>query len=214
MAHPSYYVDDVRVPSVTTVIGCRQEAGGLIAAANKLGLEGKTVQEEWYGNAATLGSIVHERVEAFIRNRKPDLSGYPKDLISKSRTAMRAFLEWWEQTNLSPVKTEVSLVSKKFRYGGTLDAFQSGPKRFLFDWKTSKHLNSDYIIQIAAYRQLWNENFPRERVHMAHLVRFGKEDGDFEHRLLTKIQLDRGWEAFMCLREIYDLQKELKKVIR
>ena len=69
----------------------------------------------------------------------------------------------------------------------------------------------DYLIQIAAYGELWNENAPDESKRLTggfHLVRFSKEFGDMEHRHFP--QLDDGWTMFKLLRQAYELDKVLK----
>jgi hypothetical protein len=78
------------------------------------------------------------------------------------------------------------------------------------DWKTSNGVYQDYIIQIAAYRNLWEENYPDKPITGGfHLLRFSKEHADFTHHYWNDV--DEGWEQFKLFRKAYDLDKILKK---
>src|SRR5262249_45928265 len=105
---------------------------------------------------------------------------------------------------------EVGLVSEKHKFGGTLDAILLGNRRAMGDWKSSNKIYPEYMIQIAAYGKLWEENHPDQPIDGGyHLLRFDKEVGDFNHHFWR--QLDRAWEAFLHLRELYEIDIELKK---
>ena len=52
----------------------------------------------------------------------------------------------------------------------------------LLDYKTSNGVYSDMLIQLAAYKNLWEENRPDLPITGGcHLLRFAKERGDFAH---------------------------------
>jgi len=108
-------------------------------------------------------------------------------------------------------ETEITLVSEAHRFGGTPDAigYLDG-KLCLLDWKTSNAVYSDYLIQLAAYKVLWEENRPQYPLEGGfHLLRFAKEHGDFSHHFYPN--LDEAWRQFVLLREAYDIDKQLKK---
>lgn len=70
--------------------------------------------------------------------------------------------------------------------------------------------NSDYLLQLAAYRQLWEENHPDQPlIGGFHLCRFSKDHGDFSHHYYP--ELGTAWEMFKRLREAYEFDKELRK---
>ena len=212
MAHPIYKLkNDQRVPSVTTIIGRFKEAGGLIHWAWQLGKEGKDYREV-RDDAANAGTLAHQAVEAFIRGQS---FVYPEEseIVQKARKAFGAFIEWAEQTQLKATHTEVSMISEKHKYGGTMDALLISGKRSVGDWKSSNALYPEYLVQIAAYGKLWEENHPDEPITGGyHLLRFDKTNGDYTHKWWDN--LDEAWEAFLLLRRLYDIDKNLKARIK
>lgn len=202
-----YLADGARVPSVTTVISRFKDAGGLIHWAWALGKEGKDYKEE-RDKAADAGTLAHAAVEAWIHEQPYAFEG-PDEICGKARKAFDAFLSWAGQSQLKITHTEVPLISEKYRFGGTLDAMTISGKRALMDWKSSNRTYGEYLIQVRAYGQLWNENFPADPVTGGYdLVRFDKTYGDFHHHHWD--ELEGAWKAFLNLRELYDLDKELK----
>src|SRR4051812_49001683 len=194
--------DGVRLPSVTTILSRFKDSGGLLYWANQAGLDGKTLDEARMP-AATAGTMAHELVEAHINKRPaPELVGNA-DTVSKARAAFATFLKWSEINKLQIRHTEVSLVSEKHRFGGRLDAIGiSGNQLILLDWKTSNAVYVDYILQLAGYKILWEENYPdHELVGGYHLCRFAKEEGDFAHHYFPR--LDAEVETFLAMRELY-----------
>jgi hypothetical protein len=98
---------------------------------------------------------------------------------------------------------EVPLVSGTHRFGGTPDAVgEFDAKLVLLDWKTGNSVYADYLLQLAAYKELWEENYPDHPITGGfHLCRFGKETGDFAHHYYPA--LDEAWEAFRYMRTLY-----------
>lgn len=200
--------DGTKVPGTTTIIGRFKEAGGLIHwswECGKKGLDYREVRDQ----AADAGTLAHELVERWINKQPLDITG-PDEVVKKARNAFSAFLEWADQTRLQVTHTEVRLISEKYQYGGTLDAMLVNGKFALGDWKTSNRIYGDYLIQLAAYGNLWAENFPDQPITGGyHLMRFAKEHGDFSHHYFS--ELNEAFEAFVLMRRLYDLDKQLKK---
>ena len=196
------------VPSVTTIIGRFKESGGLIHWAWTEGCEGRDYRET-RDAAASSGTLAHKMVECEIRGRKFDEGGLAGHLLEKANRALVMYREWAAQTQLVPVQTEVRLVSERHQFGGTLDAISCAGRRALLDWKTSGGIYVDYMIQLAAYRGLWDEAHPDEPIDGGcHLIRFSKEDADFGHYYWS--DLSDAWEAFILMRRLYDLDRQLK----
>ena len=212
MAHPVYRLKDgTRVPSVTTVLSRFKDAGGLIHWAWTLGKEGKDYREE-RDRAADAGTLAHEAVEAFVHGLSPRF-GEDAEIAGKAERAYGAFREWATQTQLQVTETEVSMISEKHKFGGTMDALLVSGKRAVGDWKSSNALYPEYLIQVAAYGMLWEENHPDEPITGGyHLLRFDKTYGDFTHKWWG--ELDTAKKAFLLMRELYELDKELKQRIK
>lgn len=201
------------VPSVTTIIGRFKDSGGLLYWANKAGLEGKTLDEA-RAPSATAGTMAHSLVEAHLMgNPEPQLTG-DADTVSKARHAYISYLKWEAMTHLEIRYAEVPLVSEKYRFGGRLDAIGVvGNELVLVDWKTSNSVYADYLLQLAAYQILWEEAYPEHAIVGGfHLCRFAKEEGDFGHHHYPR--LDKEAVAFLKMRELFDLVKDIEKRVK
>lgn len=197
--------DGTRVPGVTTVIGGQLawNKNALMYWAWEQGKEGKDFRET-RDEAADLGTRIHALIEMEMRGQRPP--EIPKDCES----GMLAFYEWRDAFNLQATGSEVALISEKYRYGGTLDypAIVSG-RRVILDLKSAKGIYADHRIQLAAYGNLWDENYANDPVTGFHLLQVGKTDGSFHHAYWPS--LSKEFEAFYLLRGLYDLQKQIGK---
>jgi hypothetical protein len=205
--------DGTVVPSVTTVLGRFKESGGLLWWANQQGLAGKTLEEARVP-AATAGTMAHDMVEAKINGRElPTLIG-DADVVNKAKSAFAVYENWQSMSHLVIKHTEVSLVSETYRFGGRLDAMGTvNDVLCLVDWKTSNAIYSDYILQLAAYGLLWEENYPEHPIVGGyHLIRFAKEEGDFSHHYFPKLNAER--EAFTVMVDLYRRVKDIDRRVK
>lgn len=203
--------DGTRVPGTTTIIGKFKEAGGLIHWAWDLGMQGIDYNER-RDKAADAGTLAHALVEGHIRNQPVDLSPHPKETVEKAQKAFGAFLEWAGSSKLTPRETELALVSEKYRFGGCLDSMLVNGRLSLGDWKTSGAVYDDYLLQLAAYGILWEENHPDQPIEGGfHLMRFGKMGGEFAHHWwdYSNPRMIAARKLFLLYREAYDLKKAL-----
>jgi hypothetical protein len=205
--------DGTRVPGVTTIIGRFKESGGLIHWAWNLGMEGKDYREE-RDKAADAGTLAHDMIEAHILGQDPNAVEGPEDLLQKARQGYQAFRLWLEATDIEIVKTEMPLVSEEYRFGGTPDALGKlhHGDYVLLDWKSSNRIYGDYLIQLSCYARLCEENKIVDReIQRFHLLRVGKEYGDFHHHSWPREALQPAWESFTLMRRLYELDKQIKK---
>lgn len=214
LKYPSYQDSaGIKVPATTTIIGRFKESGGLLYWANKCGLNGQTLDQA-REPAATAGTMAHELVEAHLRgDPDPKLVG-EKDTIEKAKAAFATFLKWQRQCSLEFKHVEVPLVSDQHRFGGRLDAIGIvGNELVLCDFKTSNSVYVDYTLQMAAYKVLWEENYPDHPIVGGfHLLRFAKEEGDFAHHHFPK--LDKEVAVFLTMRKLFDEIKECEKRVK
>jgi len=210
--------DGNRVPGVTTIIGRFKDSGGLLWWAYEQGQAAERGEihslYDKRDEAAEAGTLAHDMVEAHIRgNPPPDLSKHEPAVIKQANQGYENYLRWAETSNIEVIEQEVPLVSEIYKYGGCLDALMSHGKLALGDWKTSNGVYQDYIIQLAAYRNLWEENYPDRPIEGGfHLCRFSKEHADFTHHFWS--ELDDAWEQFKLFRVAYDIDKKLKKRVK
>jgi hypothetical protein len=210
-----YYTQDgIKVPSVTTILGRFKESGALLRWAYNQGLQGVELYEK-RDTAADVGTFVHQQIEAFLNTGEVGIApptGMTPENVDKAASAFAAFRSWIEGSRLKVTSLERHFVSETHRFGGTPDAIADEPDgtRSLLDWKTAKAFYSDQLLQVMAYRELWNEVHPdRPITGGIHIVRFGKDGGDFSHNYFppTHRKLAAAWRMFVVLREAYELDK-------
>ena len=210
-----FSADGLRLPSVTTIIGRFKESGALLRWAYNQGLAGVELYEK-RDAAADVGTYVHALVEACLLTGATDAApppGMSDENVAKARTAFSAFRAWHVGSRLTIKPLERHLVSEIHRYGGTPDAIAEeadSKKLSLVDWKSSKNFYWDNLLQLAAYVELWNENRPERPITGGiHVVRFGKEGADFEHRWfpIDHPKLGAAWKQFLLYRQAYDLDR-------
>ena len=205
--------DGKRVPGVTTIIGRFKESGGLIHWAWQCGVDGINYRDA-RDKAANSGTLAHDMIELFLLGKDPDdaIMDHPKEIMEKAWKGFAAFKIWAKQTKMEVIETEMPLVSETYRFGGCSDALiMVNGKLSIGDWKTGNKLYPDMLIQLAAYKQLWEENHPEDKIEGFDMMRFSKEEADFVHAHFD--QLDDAWKQFLLFREAYDLDKKLKKRI-
>lgn len=214
---PYYTKDGTRVPGVTTILGARKAAGGLMHWAWNLGMQGKDYRKV-RDEAADAGTLAHLMIEKWLAKEDPlDALATVEDLEVQglAQQGFGAFLDWSRQTKIEVLDQEMGLVSELFGFGGTPDAVAHlDGKLVLLDWKTSNAVYTDHIMQIAAYQRLWEENNPKDPLEGHHLLRFGKEFGDFHHHSYPQTIMDTAWSCFVNLQCVYNAEKTLRKVTR
>lgn len=213
-----YSASGDKLPGTTTICGIAKESGGLVQWAYKTGREherlvaqGKEAPRTLYEvveKAADIGTLAHECCEADIKGEP--LPTLPDDKKEAVMTAYGQYEAWKRQTRLKIVASEVSMVSELHRFGGTLDfVCEIDGELCLGDFKTSNGVYPEMLIQLAAYRELWNETQERKITGPSHLLRISKENADFAHHSYG--DLSDAWEMFKHLRVVYDLSAKLKR---
>jgi len=197
--------DGTQVPGTTTICGAYKDSGALIHWAWLQGKEGQDYRET-RDKAGSIGSAAHAMIEATIRG-DPLPPGPPE-----AHKAFDAYQRWAQQSKIEIVANEIQLVSHEYRYGGTPDAIGEIDGRFvLLDWKTSKGVYKNYMLQLAAYKNLWEEDNPDLPITGAYLVRFSKTDATCEPYEFSLGSLGVAWEQFKLFRQAYDLEKTLDR---
>ncbi len=209
--------DGKRVPGTTTIIGGNLgwSKNGLIHWAWDQGINGLDYRQT-RDKAADTGTIAHAMVEHELKGEKFDWPGLAWKLgatdneqVKQAESAFAEFVNWKEVYKFELKHSEHLLVSEQYQYGGQIDiaAVQGG--RAIVDIKTSNAIYEDHKIQLAAYNNLWNENYPEEPIEAWYILQLGK-DGGFAYYSLPASTIEAGWRAFVLLRELHDLKKKLK----
>lgn len=206
-----FLADGTRVPGTTTIVGRFKDAGGLIHWAWTLGRDGRDYRDE-RDNAANVGTMIHEQADAAIHKR--EIPACPESFTAEQRDQVRrgfeAFWSWYQNTVTDIAWTERQLVSETHRFGGTPDAYghDKQGRGCLFDWK-SGGIYQDALIQVGGGYSLLLDEHGHEHSGGIHIVRFGKDTGDFVHRYYPELAVAR--RQFLLLREAYEHDKVLNK---
>lgn len=203
--HTRYYkTDGTLVPGVTTVIGVLAKPA-LVPWANKLGLNGIEVKD-YVDVLANIGSIGHDMICCHNRGVKFNPDGHPADLIDKAENCFLSYLAWEKQHKVEPISCEAELVSEKYGYGGTVDMWcRVDGVPTILDYKTGKAIYSEHIYQVAAYRQLVEENGGKPEA--VRILQIGRDETEgFSEKVVG--DTSREWEVFEHCLAIYRLQKK------
>ncbi|SRR6266851_207805 len=214
-----------RVPGCTTILNRFKDAEGLIGWSYNTGYDHgeKGIPPNRFAQveeAGGIGTYTHALFEWHLNGEtgpEPDpASIIPApylniENIERGRNGYREALNWQSQTGLFIISLETPMVSERYTYGGTPDgATERNNKIGLSDWKTSRRLYADYLLQLAGYWILWEENHPDQPIKDGvHIVRFSKDYGDFAHYHFENLEVEK--RQFIRLREAYADDLIIKK---
>lgn len=177
---------------------------------------GKQGHAKLYDNSVLdIGTCVHTMAELDLQGRsESDIQFYLEATLpdpeerEKAANSFKAFRTWRSKFHVDCYKHEISLVSEKLQYGGTLDniAFIRGGKGLL-EFKTSSEVYEDHLMQMAAYSILWAENFPAEPLDAGyHLILLPKDGSKSVHREFSQEQLHPFRQKFWLYRQAYNYE--------
>jgi len=199
--------EGVRVPGVTTALGILNKPA-LIYWAWDLGMQGIDYKA-FRDDKADIGTLTHLLALSHEKKELPDTDYFTQAQIDLAETCFLKYLDWRDRHEIKSIFLEKQSVSEMFQYGGTLDHYclLDGVKT-LIDYKTGKAIYSEQFYQLAAYRQLLNEE--GYRVDQCIILRLGRnEEEGFETKTMT--DLSKQLEVFLSCLKIYQLNKEINK---
>jgi hypothetical protein len=166
---------------------------------------------------ASAGSLCHQMIENDILGRPQPEEGLvvceDQASVEKAKQGFQAYLRWKGQTNLQLVETEVNLVSEKHQFGGCPDAVGTSDGVYVLpDWKCANGTYPGVVLQVAAYRALWNENNPDRPIERCMCLRVGKQEADFHYHDWTADTMDWAFDIFLKQFELYQAEKRLKRL--
>lgn len=160
----------------------------------------KARPRELLHKASDYGTLAHQYADAVIK-------GLPKpEVPHEMRHTIEAFETWLATTDIKVLGGDTKVASRKFKYGGSLDAWGLHKGRpAILDIKTSNGIRDTYALQVAAYWEAFAETFDI-RCEKAFIVRFGKEKPDFEVKEVRSLSA-----AFFAFLSAKDLQASMKE---
>ena len=220
-----YELDGVQYPSVTTIIKLISINDDLMKWANYMGFKRKNIKEI-QDESAEFGTIVHSNLRAIIDPNAP-----PADIFKDPRKEYefsiikRRFIEYFSSIEYKTIDTEMTLISPKFGYAGTLDwlaRISDGKKDrlLLLDFKTSKSIKTTMYLQLGGYYNLLKEIninvdgagiiIVNERECTMHPISKEKLE-EFSETFISLVSFYKMWEKFSDFKPEYDIIRILKK---
>ncbi len=205
-AHTRYRnKNNVIVPGVTTVIGLLAKPA-LINWAWRLGMAGEDMNKV-RDLAANIGTCAHYLVECYLTGEEPETQHFTAFTLEQAVKLAASFKEWHGLQDVETLAVEEKVVSENWQFGGMIDwvAKLNGVVTLL-DIKTSRGIYDEYRIQLAAYREAWNELHPKTPVEKVVVIHLDKETFDLAIHPFSDLETE--FEIFKHLRAIYVLQKK------
>lgn len=157
--------------------------------------------------AADTGTLTHAALERHFTDPEspPPLADTPV------RACYDGALEWYGQRDIETLGNEIRVYSRKHKTTGTLDHLaRVGGVVSLLDFKAAKSLHTPYVMQLAAYRAFYMEEFPAINIEQAWILQL-HDDGAKPYKY-TSEQLDAAYESFLNLRGVYQWNRDLGKM--
>ena len=153
---------------------------------------GQKTQQKTLG----IGTIVHKLAEDWL---KGDEVIQPQDKIVAN--CFNKFKDFWESNKLKLLESEKIMYSVK-GFCGTLDivATDKSNNLILIDIKTSNGIFHNYVLQLHAYKYLYEEQTGK-KINKLCIVRLPKNDDDFESRIFA--YQPQHTKAFLGLLDCY-----------
>ena len=190
-----YQYNDILVPRVTRILDTAIGNKGLIEWASKVGYRRMNSIRE---AALNVGSLVHEMIEYNLNtnmDKDVNFSDYNMD-DNDIHSVICSYNNYkaWKQHLLSTgnvinkiIGTEVPVVCPW--YGGTIDCIMViNGATYIIDFKTSKQISLEYILQVCAYAWIINTNYSNicSKIDGFGILRFDKRyEGQFEEYFVT-----------------------------
>ena len=172
------------VESVKAVSDLVAPLSGTVESVNEEVVE--IAKREWRKvkqEAADIGSAIHEWIEKYIKGEEQDM---PAD--EKVLNGVKAFLDFQKENKFEWVLSEKKVYHPKFKYAGILDALAKTKDGYvLVDFKSSNGIYSEMALQVAAYDMALKEMIQWIKPKRYMIIRFGKNDGQFDWRDITHI---------------------------
>lgn len=194
--YDTYTYAGVPVPRVTQILDSCFSKSQIIRWAATIGLD---EYQRYRKESLTVGTLAHEQIENFMNGVDVSTShiNNPKyaDMVSNCINNYIDFFIYLSNSavKISPLYTEESITTPW--YGGTIDciakiSFPNGfSENIIIDYKTSKNISIEYIMQTYAY--MWATNWTTSnggkeypKIDGIMIIRVNKNGSGYEYILM------------------------------
>jgi DNA integrity scanning protein DisA with diadenylate cyclase activity len=186
-----YYKDgDKAVPRVSEILKFCSDQEGLINWAASIGYgKMKAVREK----ATTVGTRVHNMIEHYVTTgQDADMPPLRFDYEQEVITSYENFKQWLSAVQSRYGTVETIAIEKVLTcpwYGGTTDwIVKINGANYIADFKTSKKIDTNYLVQAAAYMWIINNGYAPDLPHIdgIGIIRVPKYGNGFEDVFLNE----------------------------
>lgn len=187
-----YKYDGKEVPRVSEILKECISKEFLINWAARIGSKQLYLERK---KATEIGSYVHEMIGHYLLNRTDMNISFkvPDYYVYSIRIAYNNFKDWEKYINsLGYFIEEIIGIEIKIScplYGGTIDCIMKiNGKYYIVDFKTSKSISHEYIIQTCSYMWIVNHGYCPKLPHIdgIGIIRVDKENKKFEDLFLNE----------------------------
>ena len=201
------------IKGVSTVIDSVLAKPALVKWANNLGLQGID-STKFRDEMANIGTLAHHLVMSQLTGTGKEsidvfMSDYSPNMWESAGNALKSFNNWMAQHEVELILAETPLISERYQYGGTIDLYATvDGVSTLVDFKTGSGIYKEARYQVAAYKNLLEEN--GYEVRQTRILKIGRTaDEDFQD--IVPACNEKHWRVFEHCLEIYELEKELAR---
>lgn len=154
-------------------------------------------------SALSRGTTVHSMVEAYKAGHKVEEAHIP-DQFKGYAKSFYTFIDQHPQIRI--IEQERTVVSKKYRYAGTLDMLakmNDTDAPTIIDVKTGKDIYAEAFIQTSAYQNALMEDGTAAHSIAVLLL---QEDGTYKFQVKT--DFERQFAAFLACQQIWEALNE------
>tara|TARA_B100000686_G_scaffold345176_1_gene429238 strand:+ start:3681 stop:4427 length:747 start_codon:yes stop_codon:yes gene_type:complete len=132
--------------------------------------------------AGEFGSKAHKFIELLLEQ------DFNVDVPNNMKWIYKNFNDWKNEYNFNSIEQEKYLYSAKYGYAGTADSIGLVDENlFILDWKTSKSLYIENLLQVSAYANAYSE-LTGNQISNAGVLRLDKNKTGYEFKIIDDLE--------------------------
>lgn len=202
-------------PSVTWIVSVYPKLG-LQKLRDELGAEETDLLKKLGGER---GSKVHDAITAIIQGEEVRVdseftnpnTGQLEPLSAEEVRHVMSFVQWRDAVNPKFLIWDVTVISERNGYGGTIDAVaEIDGEIYFIDFKTSKVIGTDYEMQISAYAEAVRngenefDSIDRARPFKLAILQLGTKPLKTNPQEFRWREVENRFDLFMATRKIWE----------
>ena len=131
--------------------------------------------------AGEFGTKAHKFIELLLQQ------DFDVDVPDNMKWINKNFNAWKDEYNFKNIEQEKYLYSTKYGYAGTADSIGLvNENLFILDWKTSKSLYIENLLQVSAYANAYTE-LTGKQISNAGVLRLNKNQSGYEFKIIDDL---------------------------